>query len=652
MGLRLPTYVTGLISMMHLCLTAAAVGQIPERDFEPVVMVGSAFPAFAGASILPESNELYLYAYREVEQQWQQIPFQFDERDASGDYFAPDATLSNGMAAVAGLDSNDELVFLLQDGGQRNMISWISDLDSRNFVRYEVGLMDPLTDAMVYVYLYRSTTLTLDPALTDYVAYFPSTTGNIGEDRIRTLFYEVTNGQNGLAQDWTIFATNGGSGQDLLDRLKVRATANLIISVDIDENNIVFEGSDIIQFKDGLVRVIRKMDATLRVDLPFPFSDITANFVTPPAFYYPYSTIVEIEVPQVSSASISTGRLSIDLNAQAMGMTFRSAKNQGGFPVDGQPDVVDQTLDDAMLPLGNWVSVKGTQGTLATLFPVESTTGGSRKLYYKDNSATNSDDTGDKRSYADSGISLAGGIATPFRLGYRSFYLDRDRPDDIGSQISLFAQNPLETTAVPQNFGSVPVELVAFSATVEQNDVFLSWRTVSESNNFGFDVESRRASEQEWRTLGFVPGHGTTTEPVFYQFVDHDLQPGKYEYRLEQIDTDGAFEYSPMVTATVGVPETFALHQNFPNPFNPSTTIQFQIAGDSETGRQPRAVLKIYNLLGRPVRTLVNEEKAPGFHSVAWDGTDESGLEVPSGVYFYRLQSGRFVQVRKMVFVQ
>ena len=115
----------------------------------------------------------------------------------------------------------------------------------------------------------------------------------------------------------------------------------------------------------------------------------------------------------------------------------------------------------------------------------------------------------------------------------------------------------------------------------------------------------------------------------------------------------------------ISLPRAFALSQNYPNPFNPSTTIRYDIPvanGSDDPGRRgPEAVpeeegvpvrLFIYDIRGRLVRRLVNEEKDPGRYQVHWDGRDDRGASVSSGVYLYRLQAGDFVSTKKMVMVR
>ncbi len=635
-SLRRPVAFCAILLYHFFVHTPESGAQLTDRGFEPVVVTGSEFPDFANADISHNGGDLFLFAFRGGT--WMQIPFQFDERDGSGNYF--------GSETEALLDGNDELVFMTKDAGDRNDNSWIDDLTSQNWVRYEITVNDDVNQTASYVYLYRSTSLGLDAQLTDYVTYLPPTSGNKAEDGIKTPFYELAHGVNGLAMDLKITGAGGGSNQDILDRVKMRAKARLLITVDVNENNLIFGSSDKVDVKDGLVRVIRKMDATLKKSIRF-FPDLNANFVTPPAFYYPFSSEVRLEVPSVSDATILSGRLSMDFNSTASGMKFVSANNPApGFAIDGSNDLPEKAINP-LLPNGNWMYRSGPQGTVVNFFPLEVNVGGSRELYYKDNASNDGGDTGDKKSYGDVGVSIANTINTPFQMGYTTVYLPKDESPDIGSKLAQFRQSPLRIETAPQDFGTVPVELVAFTAAVDGRDIRLAWQTATETNNFGFEVQSR-SGQTDWLKIGFVAGQGTTTEPKSYDFLDRNLAPGSYDYRLRQIDTDGSFEYSPIVAATVGAPESFVLHQNYPNPFNPETTIQFEVPGrDNET---PTA-LDVYNILGGHVRTLLNEVRPAGTHSVVWDGRNESGRRLATGLYIYRLRSGSFVSTRKMLLV-
>jgi hypothetical protein len=185
-----------------------------------------------------------------------------------------------------------------------------------------------------------------------------------------------------------------------------------------------------------------------------------------------------------------------------------------------------------------------------------------------------------------------------------------------------------------------PVELVSFEATANGTNVNLKWATASEINNSGFEVQRNAGSE--FVTVGFVQGHGTTTETQEYSYNDNNLSSGSYTYRLKQVDYDGTFEYSDAVEVEVVV-NTFALGQNYPNPFNPSTKISFSLPADS------RVTLSVFNLLGEEVATVLNSNMVAGNHSIDFDA---AGLN--SGVYFYRINAQgidgtNFASVKKMI---
>jgi len=136
-------------------------------------------------------------------------------------------------------------------------------------------------------------------------------------------------------------------------------------------------------------------------------------------------------------------------------------------------------------------------------------------------------------------------------------------------------------------------------------------------------------------------GVGTTTETQEYSFTDNTAGTGTYFYRLKQIDFGGQYEYSDEVEVEVSGPLTFALEQNYPNPFNPSTNIKYSV---SENGF---VKLSVYNLVGEEVSVLVNETVDAGFYEVAFNAAN-----LPSGTYFYRLQAGNTVQIKKMVLLK
>lgn len=187
--------------------------------------------------------------------------------------------------------------------------------------------------------------------------------------------------------------------------------------------------------------------------------------------------------------------------------------------------------------------------------------------------------------------------------------------------------------------GGLPVELTSFTGRGVNDDAFLDWTTATELNNRGFEIQKFVAGS--WATIGFVEGNGTSTEPINYSFNDKNLETGFYKYRLKQIDFNGSFELSKSVEIKITTPIEFALFQNYPNPFNPTTNIKYAV------GSRQFVTLKVYNLLGKEVVTLVNGYREAGNFEINFDASS-----LPSGVYLYKLQSGELIQTKKLTLVK
>jgi len=185
----------------------------------------------------------------------------------------------------------------------------------------------------------------------------------------------------------------------------------------------------------------------------------------------------------------------------------------------------------------------------------------------------------------------------------------------------------------------IPVELTSFAGITENNDVILSWSTSTEVNNQGFEIQ--RKANSEYERIGFVEGNGTTTELQNYTFRDENVNAGSYYYRLKQMDFDGTFEYSGEIAVEVSQPADYFLSQNYPNPFNPSTKISYAIAEDIDV------TLKVFDVLGNEVATLINENQPAGNYDITFDAANLS-----SGVYYYTLQAGEFTSTKKLMLMK
>ena len=191
----------------------------------------------------------------------------------------------------------------------------------------------------------------------------------------------------------------------------------------------------------------------------------------------------------------------------------------------------------------------------------------------------------------------------------------------------------------------LPVELAFFTGSLNGKNIELRWRTETELNNYGFIIE-RSEENSDWLVRGFVEGNGSASLPNDYTFNDSEIyESGNYNYRLKQIDYDGSFEYSDVVTVTVGVPVLYSLSQNYPNPFNPETRIDYTIP------QRQNVSLRVYNMLGEMVKELVNEVKPAGTYSIIFNtSSPEDGI--PSGVYVYRLQTDNYSANEKMTLLK
>ena len=188
---------------------------------------------------------------------------------------------------------------------------------------------------------------------------------------------------------------------------------------------------------------------------------------------------------------------------------------------------------------------------------------------------------------------------------------------------------------------ALPVELVSFNGKLNEKHIELHWQTQTEVNNYGFNVE-RSINNKDWATLSFIEGNGNSNSPKYYDFTDNDItKSGNYNYRLKQIDNDGTFEYSKIVSVNVSLPENYYLSQNYPNPFNPETRIDFSIP------QKQMVALRIYNTIGEQVAELLNEEKDAGSYSVTFNGSN-----LPSGIYIYRLSTQNTVLIKKMTLLK
>ena len=191
-----------------------------------------------------------------------------------------------------------------------------------------------------------------------------------------------------------------------------------------------------------------------------------------------------------------------------------------------------------------------------------------------------------------------------------------------------------------------PVELTNFSGQiVERRGIELSWETISEQNNAGFNLFRKSESSNEYEKINelIIKPDGTKK----YKYVDRKVKVGEtYNYKLESVSLTGLKTQHDAITIFVTKPEEYKLSQNYPNPFNSNTNINYQLP------EQSKVTITIYNILGQKVKTLVDNVKEAGYHTAIWNGLDKFENQVSSGIYYYRIVSSSFAQSKKMVFLK
>jgi len=234
-------------------------------------------------------------------------------------------------------------------------------------------------------------------------------------------------------------------------------------------------------------------------------------------------------------------------------------------------------------------------------------------------------------------------IANNNQFTSRSTSADFDNDGDI--DIAIDQAGNTEIAILLNGDSPLPVDLTSFTSQVISNSVKLSWTTNNEQNNSGFEIQRsfiKNETQESWIKAGFKDGAGNSNKSSNYSYEDKNLSTGKYKYRLKQIDFNGNFEYFNLSNeVSIGIPDKSELIQNFPNPFNPRTIINYELGITNDVK------LIVYDVLGNEVASLVNEKQDAGYYSVEFDG---SGFA--SGIYYYRLEAGEFVQSKKMLLVK
>ncbi|OPZ73049.1 MAG: flagellar basal body rod modification protein [bacterium ADurb.Bin478] len=233
-------------------------------------------------------------------------------------------------------------------------------------------------------------------------------------------------------------------------------------------------------------------------------------------------------------------------------------------------------------------------------------------------------------------------------VGSGHVFIESQGPDAFTD----WSNNPHTVTYANQDV-TLPVELSAFSAIMENGRVLLKWTTESERDNLGFNIMRADEKEGAYKKINsrLIEGAGNSTTRTEYQYYDdRDIHVNTtYYYKLQDLDINGGSRINGPVEVFVDrvfIPDQFYLNQNHPNPFNPSTAIRYGLPEAANVR------VEVYNLRGELVRILQNSSQSAGAYELIWDGRNSSGQTVPSGVYLYRLSAGNFVETRKMLFTK
>ncbi len=474
-----------------------------DRDEDAVIVKGSALAGFVAVPL----NQLFVYAFRK--NQWHQIPWQFDEKQ-NGEYRA----LDNGQ-----LDGEDELVVLGRDCGDRAGVQeHISDASARSFPRYEITIVDPLNTAKVgWIYVYRSTTLA-DTVKTDYVVFdFPT---SIFTTPVYTLGFMVKYlGGDRLELN--------GSGINVLDRSKYRfkPTGQSVFTEEWAEGEDPQP-----KIIDGRVRAIAGYQEQGQGILTFAYRSQFYDLMTVDLTWAP--------------GSFDWARASADFNENIKGGIYYDANTPNGVVVDGKPDSIKTT------PASLWQQISASTGTIihaADIAPMQ----GTPSTYYKDDATLDPQDTGDKKSFGDMGVT----VTRPNKNIYLSVthYILPPQQPNVGARYYACFTQPLQSQA--------SVTAVA---------------------------------------------------------------------RMEDHNAPCSFTVSP----------------GYPNPFNATTSLQYQV------GAPAHVRIDIFDLTGRRIRRLIDEQHRPGMFRIQWDGLNDSDQPSSSGIYLCECWAGQTKLTRQLVLLR
>lgn len=418
-----------------------------DRPFQPVVLNGSAFPEFS--SNTAPLSQLFLYKYSSAGNAWTQIPFQFDEVETD----SLDSTKTTYFRQGDGmLDDMDELAFMARDLGDRAPSNiWVNDASSLGFPRYEIELNDPLSIGSAgYVYLYRSATLAVEPNLQDYVTYVQPATGK-ANDIIRGQSFEEGHLDNGINNSLLVPVSANGDNTNFLDRLKLRFQINVGIPLTFTENEFTLLD---LRVHDGRVRILRELQERVSLlgnNIDFPIL----------VRYYGYSWVLgtSLNLSNLPTTPIAVKatllRLSVDFAPNVNGAKWYNQNVTNGVAITGSTGNLTPAQAAAVTePSLNWYMLSSAHGSFVNIFALPDNLGTTRRFYFHDaqnGTNDNTSETGDQKSYGDSGFLAQGSdIKGVFNLFLTSYFLGKDQPRSAGETLHNQTSKPLTWKTLSQ----------------------------------------------------------------------------------------------------------------------------------------------------------------------------------------------------------
>jgi hypothetical protein len=453
-----------VVAIFSFFIAPAAAQTALDRPYEPVILTGKEFPEFSNNTAT--MSQLFLYKYGG--NTWTQIPFQFDEVEPDSANPANSTYFRRGDGK---LDDQDELVFMARDAGgdKAPTNAWVNDASALTSQRYEIELTDPVDSKKGYVYLFRSTTLGVGPAVKDYVAYVPPSLAGTGTDIVRGQSYEEGHLENGFNNSLLVPTSENGSGANFLDRIKLRFQLNAFsIPITFNENN--FNLQPPIRVQDGRTRIIRELRERITVlTTSIDFSILIR--------YYGYSTVLGTALNLTSLPStvrVTQLRQSVDFAANVTGAKWYNQNVTTGINLTGATGNLNATQSAVVAePNLNWYMMSSGHGSFVNIFSLPANLGTTRRFYFHDaasGSNDGTDDTGDNRSYGDSGFLVSATEITKaaYNLLITSYILGKDLPRAVGETLHNQASKPMtlrtqsqrNTVAVDENPTVVPQHFV------------------------------------------------------------------------------------------------------------------------------------------------------------------------------------------------